>query len=66
MANPKQPIKFYESMIKYKRWSFIALLKAEIDGYNLNESSISFQIFTALQAKDRCPDAVLKSGISRI
>ena len=35
-------------MIKYKRWFFIALLKAEIDGRNLNESSTSFQIFIAL------------------
>ena len=47
MANKKR-VKFYESMIKYKRLSFIALLKAEIYGCNLNESSMSFQLFTAL------------------
>ena len=45
--------------IEDKRWSFIALLKVEIDGCNLNESSKSFQIFTDLQAKDRPPEAVL-------
>ena len=41
-------MKFYESIIKDNRWSFIALLKVEIDGCNLNESSKSFQIFTTL------------------
>ena len=40
-------------MINYKRWFFIALLKAEIDGCNLNESSTSFQIFTALYIGER-------------
>ena len=42
---------------QYCRWSFNALLKEEIDGCNLNESSKSFQIFTDLQAKYRCPEA---------
>ena len=41
-------MKFFESMIKDNRWPFIALLKAEIDGCNVNESSKSFHIFTAL------------------
>ena len=45
--------------IEDNRWSFIALLKVEIDGCNLNESSKSFQIFTDLQAKDGPPEAVL-------
>ena len=41
-------MKLYESMIKDNMRSFIALLKAEIDGCNLNELSKPFQIFTAL------------------
>ena len=59
-------MKFFESIVKDNRWSFIALLKVEIDGCKLTESSKSFQIFTALWAKDRCPEAVLKSGILRL
>ena len=41
-------MKLSESMIKDNMRSFIALLKAKIDGCNLNESSKPFQIFIAL------------------
>ena len=37
-------MKFYELIIKDNTWSVHVLLKAEIDGCNLNESSKSFQI----------------------
>ena len=44
MAKSNKSMKFYESIIKDNTWSVNVLLKAEIDGCNLNESSKSFQI----------------------
>ena len=44
MAKSNKSMKFYESIIKDNTWSVNVLLKAEIDGCDLKESSKSFQI----------------------